>query len=128
ETHSEDPPNFVMPARTSAWPVANAGYVWDAMVARNFSANARTRPPPESAPGKNALAPHFFPPAKVVRAHRALRNIFAHSTIEKMHCNNFATLPPWTQARANAQNPKSARVYSLEAYLRQSKEMGNRLR
>ena len=112
EIHPGGPPNFVMPARTSVWPVANAGYVWDATVAGNFFANERTHPRPESAPGKNAPAPRFFPPTKVVRAHRALRNIFAHSTIEKMQCNNFATLPPWPQTRANAQNPKSARVYS----------------
>src|ERR1700730_15500630 len=104
-----------MPARASAWPVANAGYVWDAMVGGNFSANGRRPPPPESAPDKNAPAPRLSPPAKVVRAHRALHNIFAHFPIEKMQCNNLATIPPWTPTRGNAQNRKSARVYSSKA-------------
>src|SRR5256714_15314722 len=117
-----------MPARTSGSPDAIDVHAWYAMVARSFSADERTRPPPESAPGKNALAPHFFPPAKVARAHRGLHNIFAHSTIGKMQCNNFAMIPPRTQVQAYVRSPKSARVYSSKAQLRQSKEMGNRLR
>src|SRR5438105_15777237 len=98
------------------------------MVAQSFSANERMRPPLESAPGKNAPARHFFRPAKLARAHRALRNIFAHSTTEKRQRNNFAARPPRTPAQAPAPSPTSARVYSSKASLRQSKAMGNRLR
>src|SRR5881392_249496 len=104
-----------MPARTSEWPDANAVHAWHAMVVRSFSANAQTPRQPESTPDKNAPAPHFFPPAKVARAHRGLHNIFAHSTIGKMQCNNFAMIPPRTQVQAYVRSPKSARVYSSKA-------------
>src|SRR5438552_17921877 len=117
-----------MPARTSEWPDAIDVHAWHAMVARSFSANEQTPRQPESTPDKNAPAPRFFPPTKVVRAHRGLHNILVHSTTEKMQRNNLATMPQGTPARANVESPKSARVYSSKAQLRPSKKMGNRLR
>src|SRR4029077_19157425 len=104
-----------MPTRTSAWLVANAGYVSHGRCARHSFVNEQTRPPPGSAPCKNEPAPRFFPPTKVVRAHRGLHNIFVHSTAEKMQRNNLATMPQGTPARANVESPKSARVYSSKA-------------
>src|SRR5882757_8297059 len=100
--HLEGLQDSVMPARTSEWPDAIDVHAWHAMVVRSFSANAQTPRQPESTPDKNEPAPRFFPPTKVVRAHRGLHN-------------NLATMPQGTPARAHVRSPKSARVYSSKA-------------
>lgn len=115
EIHSAGLPSSAKPIPTSAPLGGDGGYASDAMDAGNSFADAQTPLLPGLSPDRSAPSQRLVRRARVVPARRALRNIFAHSTIGNTRCNNCPTIVLSALVQSHAQNRKSARVYSSEA-------------